>query len=179
MGARRNVVLGAVVLFIAASLVGPAVGAAGATQASCQANGAQQLCLTDVSLDKTTMAAGESAHLSVTVENVGDARATGVVVLNVASPNNETDSYELRSRSLDTGETYTFTQSVDASTPGTHAMQVIVYSDGFSHRYDASEPMTVTVERQGLGGAIDAPEYALAALVVAVGVVAGMVYRRQ
>ncbi|SHG55111.1 CARDB domain-containing protein [Halobaculum gomorrense] len=180
MGARSAAVRGAVVLFIAALFVGPAVGGtAGAQASSCQANGNQQVCLTDASLGSTTVTAGESTELSLTVENVGDERATAVVVLNVASPDNETNSYELRKRSLAPGETLTVTQSIDASTPGTHAMQAIVYGDGYAHRYDASEPMQVTVERQGLGGSIDAPEYALAALFGSIAVVTGMAYRRR
>ncbi|MFC7136504.1 hypothetical protein ACFQRB_08190 [Halobaculum litoreum] len=101
------------------------------------------------------------------------------MVLNVASPDNETDSYELRKRSLAPGETLTVTQAVDATTVGSHAMQVLVYSDGYAHRYDASEPMTVAVEAKGLGGPIDAPDYALAALVASVGVLGAIVYRRR
>lgn len=180
MGARSAVVTGGVVLFVVAMLVGPAVGGAvGATTASCEANGPQQLCLTEASLDDDSLTAGESAELTLTVENVGEERATAVVVLNVAGPNNETDSYELRRKSLDPGETLTVTQSIDASTPGTHALQGIVYDDGLSHRYDASDPMTVTVERQGLGGSIDTPEFALAALIGSLAVVAGLIYRRR
>lgn len=179
MGARRSRRWGVIALVVTALLLGPAVGAVGATQESCQANGSQQVCLTDASLDATTLASGESTQLSVTVENVGEERATAIVVLNVASPDNETDSYELRRQSLGPGETLSLTQSVDASTPGPHAMQVIVYGDGLGHRYDASAAMTVTVERQGLGGSFDTPEYALAALVGAVAVMGGIVYRRR
>lgn len=179
MGARSSRSWGVVALVIAVLLVGPAVGAVGATQESCQANGSQKVCLTDASLGAETLAAGESTQLSVTVENVGEERATAIVVLNVASPDNETNSYELRRQSLAPGETLGVTQAVDASTPGPHAMQVVVYGDGLGHRYDASAPMTVTVERQGLGGSFDTPEYALAALVGAVAVMGGLVYRRR
>ncbi|WP_435063128.1 CARDB domain-containing protein [Halobaculum sp. EA56] len=178
MGARRSVLIGAVVLFVAALLLGPAVGAAGAQSASCEANGARKVCLSDVTLGSETMSAGESTELSLTVENVGEERATAVVVLNVASPDNETNSYELRKRSLEPGETLTVTQSVDASTPGTHAMQVLVYDGDLAHRYDASEPMSVTVKRQGLGGPVDTPEFALAALVGSLAVVGVLAYRR-
>ncbi|MFC7098180.1 CARDB domain-containing protein [Halobaculum marinum] len=179
MGARKNVLWGLVVLFTAALIVGPAVGAAGAQSSSCAANGAQQVCLVDAGVDADTIVTGQSTELSVTVENVGDERATAVVVLNVASPDNETDSYELRTRSLAPGETLTVTQSIDATTIGTHALQTIVYSDGYGHRYDATEPMTVTVEPRGLGGPIDAPEYALGALVGSLGVAGAIVYRRR
>lgn len=180
MGARSAVVRGAVVLFIAALLVGPAVGGtAGAQAAPCQANGSQQVCLTEASLDGETLTAGESTELSVTVENTGEERATAIVVLNVVSPDNETNSYELRKRSLEPGETLTVTQSVDASTPGDHGLQVVVYGDGYAHQYDASEPMSVTVERQGLGGGIDTPEYALAALIGSVAVIGGIGYSRR
>lgn len=180
MGARSAVVRGGVVLFIAALLVGSVVGGtAGAQASSCQADGTQQVCLTDASLGAATVTEGESTELSVTVENVGDERATAVVVLNVAGPDNETNSYELRKRSLAPEETLTVTQSVDASTPGTHAMQAVVYGDGYAHRYDASEPMQVTVERQGLGGGGDTPEYALAALLGALSVIGGLAYRRR
>ncbi|WP_348611861.1 CARDB domain-containing protein [Halobaculum rarum] len=180
MGARNAVVRGAVVLIIAGLLVGPAVGGTvGAQAASCQSNGAQQVCLTEATLDGETLTAGESTELSVTVENTGEERTTAIVVLNVVSPANETNSYELRKQSLAPGETVSVTQSVDASTPGDHGLQVVVYGDGYAHRYDASEPMSVTVERQGLGGDIDTPEYALAALVGSLAVIAGTVYRRR
>jgi hypothetical protein len=180
MGARNAVVRGAVVLFIAALTVGSAVGGtAGAQGSSCQADGNQQVCLTDASLGAITVTEGESTELSVTVENVGDERATAVVVLNAAGPDTKTNSYELHKRSLAPEETLTVTQSVDASTPETHAMRAVVYGDGYAYRYDASEPMQVTVERQELGGGVDTPEYALAALLGSLGVTGGMAYRRR
>lgn len=180
MGARSAVVRGAVVLVITALLVGPAVGgAAGAQASSCQPNGSQQVCLTAASLDRGTLTAGESTELSLTVENTGEERATAIVVLNVVSPDNETNTYELRKRSLAPGETLSIAQSIDASTPGTHGIQAVVYADGYAHRYDSSEPMSVVVERQGLGGSIDTPEYALAALVGSLAVLGAVVYRRR
>ncbi|UIP00880.1 hypothetical protein Hbl1158_05855 [Halobaculum sp. CBA1158] len=179
MGARRSVIIGAVVLFVAALLVGPAVGAAGAQSGSCEADGAAQLCLTEASLGSDELTAGESTTLTATVENVGDERATAVVVLNVAGPDNETDSLEIRRESIPPGETLTVTKTVDASTPGTHAMQVLVYNDDLAHRYDASEPWTVEVNEQGLGGGIDTPEYALAALIGSLAVLGGLVYRQR
>ena len=179
MGARKTVLWGLVALFVGALLVGPAVGAAGAQSGECTADGARKLCVTDAGVDADSIVTGQSTELSATVENVGDERATAVVLLNVASPDDETNSYELRKRSLSPGETLTVTQSVDASTVGTHAMQVIVYSDGYGHRYDASEPMQVTVESKGIGGPLDAPDYALGALVGSVGVAGAIVYRRR
>ncbi|MFC6787714.1 CARDB domain-containing protein [Halobaculum halobium] len=180
MGARSAVVRGGVVLILAALLVGPAVGGtAGAQAASCQSNGSQQVCLTEANLDAETLVAGESAELSLTVENTGEERATAILVLNVASPDNETNSYELRTQSLAPGETLSVTQSIDASTPGEHGIQAIVYGDGYAHQYDASAPMRVTVERQGLGGGIDTPEYALAALVGSLAVIGVIGYRRR
>ncbi|MFC7068041.1 hypothetical protein [Halobaculum lipolyticum] len=179
MGARNHVRWGAVVLFVAALLITPAVGAVGAQSGACQADGARKLCLVDAGVETDSIVAGQSTELSATVENVGEERATALVLLNVASPSDETNSYELRSRSLAPGETLTVTQEVDASTVGTHAMQVIVYSDGYEHRYDASEPMSVTVEAKGLGGPIDAPDYALGALVGSLAVAGGVVYRRR
>jgi len=165
---------------ITALLVGPAVGGAvGAQSSSCQADGNRQVCLTAASLDRGTLTAGGSTELSLTVENTGEERATAIVVLNVVSPDNETNTYELRNRSLAPGETLSVTQSIDASTPGTHGLQAVVYAGGYAHRYDASEPMSVTVERRGLGGGIDTPEYALAALVGSLAVVGAIVYRRR
>ena len=179
MGARSAVVGGAVVLLLAALFVGPAVGGTAAATGSCEADGARQLCVTDASLGADSLTAGESTEFSMTVENVGEERATAVVVLNVAGPDDATDSYELRRESLSPGETVTVTQSVDASTPGTHALQGLVYDDGLSHRYDATEPTTVSVAERGLGGDVDASEYALAALVGSLAVLGGMVYRRR
>ena len=163
MGARSAVVGGAVVLLLAALFVGPAVGGAAAATASCEADDARQLCVTDASLGADSLAAGESTTFGLTVENTGEERATAVVLLNVAGPDDETDSYELQRESLSPGETVTVTQSVDANTPGTHALRGLVFDDGLSHRYDATEPMTVSVAERGLGGDVDASEYALAA----------------
>ncbi|WP_435127797.1 CARDB domain-containing protein [Halobaculum sp. D14] len=178
MGVRSGAAGVFVVLLVAAVAVGPAVGAAGT---DCAADGAKKLCFADVSLSTDRLVSGESATLNVTVENRGDVAANATVVLKTASPNNETETFNLREERLEPGESLTVTQRLDASTPGTHGLQAVLYGDGYAHAYDTSAVLTMVVEERGgrLGGPVDTPELALAALVGALAVLGAVVLRQQ
>lgn len=177
MNARsgRLAVLAAVLVWtLALSAAGPALAADGD---AC--TGADGVCLGDVTLSTDRLVAGETATLDATVHNAGDDAANVTVVLNTAGPDDATDSYTLRRTSLGPGETATLSQSLDASTPGTHGLQLVVYDGSLSRQYDTSTARTLTVEARGLGGSLDRSEYALGALVGSLAVVGGIGYRRR
>ncbi|QLG26265.1 hypothetical protein HUG10_01340 [Halorarum halophilum] len=178
MGARNGTLAVLVVLVAAAVAAG---GVAGADEGTCSANGERKLCLEDVSVSTERIVVGESATLSVTVRNAGDVAANGTVVLKVAGPVNGTDTYALSEDRLEPGEEVEVTQRLDASTPGTHGLQVVLNDGAMTHRYDASEVRTLEVEERsaGLGGPIDAPEYALLALLGSLSVLGVVVYRNN
>lgn len=173
----RSGALAAVAAALAATLVLGAVPVAG--EPACTASNGQSVCLDWIEVSDDRLAAGESATLEATVRNADDEPANATVVLNTAGPDNVTNSYTLGRVRLAPGETHTISQSLDASTPGTHGLQVLVFDGDLSRRHDASTVRTLVVTRGGLGGAVDRDEYALAALVGSVGVAAGLVYRRR
>lgn len=176
MGVRSGTVAVLIVLLTAALAAGSV---AGADAAACTADGERKLCLTDVTVSTDRMAVGESATLDITVRNDGEAAANATVVLNTLDPNNVTESYTLREGRLEPGEELTVSQPLDASTPGTHGLQVLVFDGAIEHRYDASEVKTLHVEEQStrLGGQFDTPDIALVALIGSLAVLGGMVYR--
>ena len=178
MGARSGT-LAVLVVFLAATLAAGSV--AGADGAACTADGERKLCLADVSVSTERLAPGESATLTVTVRNEGEVAANGSVVLKVASPANETNAYTIHEGRLDPGEEMEVTQQLDASTPGTHGLQVVVNDPAMTHQYDASEVVTLQVESQSgyLGGDVDASDVALVGLVGSLSVVGVIVYRNN
>ncbi len=165
-----------VVVLVAALAAGSV---AGAEDTPCEADGEKKFCLTEVSLSTESMTAGQSATLDVTVRNEGNATANATVVLNTVDPNNVTQSYNLREQRLEPGEEVSLSQQLDATTPGMHGMQVLVFGDSIGHRYDASAAKTLSVEEQtpGLGGPLDRAEFALVALLGSIGVLGFMTYR--
>lgn len=178
MGARSGTLAVLVVLLTVALTAGSVVGA---DDAACTADGERELCLTDVNLSTDQLTVGESATLHVTLRNVGEVPANVTVVLNTAGPNNETGSYILHEGRLVPDEEITVSQRLGASTPGTHALQVLLYDGAISHQYDASRVMTLRVVEQSssLGGPFDAPEFALVALLGSLGVLGVIVYRNN
>ena len=171
-----GVVAVAVVVAVALTLAaGPALGA----ERKCTAADGRKVCLDDVRLSADGLVRGETATLEATVRNAGDAPANVTVVLNTVGPNDTVDTYTLGRTRLAPGETRTVSQSLDASTPGTHGVQLLVVDADGSHRYDASAVRTIVVAERGLGGALDRSEYALGALVGSVGVAVGLVLRRR
>ena len=101
----------------------------------------------------------------------------GGIALVVAGPDDETQTLELSRdagrRTLDSGESVTFDQRLNPETPGTHGLQVRLFGQDRSTRYDSSDALTVTVREPspGLGGPIDRAEVALGALVGVMGYV--------
>lgn len=170
------VLLGALVLV---SLAGPAAG----TQ-SCDPNGDAHVCLSEVGLSEETLSTNEDGRLQFTVTNHGDEPVTVRLVLVVAGPNNDTQSVELDrdagQRTVEPGESVTFEQRLNPETPGTHGLQLRLFGEDRSTRYDTSNALTVTVREPspGLGGPIDRAELALGALIGALGVM-GYVVRRN
>lgn len=156
-----------------------AAGSALGAERECTAADGRTVCLEDVRLSADRLVRGETATLEATVRNAGDAPANATVVLNTVDPNDTVDSYTLGRVSLAPGESRTVRQPLDASTPGTHGVQLLVVDGNGSHRYDASTVRTIAVAERGLGGTLDRTEYALGALVGSVGVAVGLVVRRR
>ncbi|QLG63160.1 CARDB domain-containing protein [Halorarum salinum] len=175
MGARSGTLAALLVLFAATLAAGSVAG----TGTTCAADGDRKLCLADVHLSTDRIAAGDSATLEITVGNEGDAAANASVVMNTVDPENVTESYTLREERLEPGEELTVSQRLDASTVGTHGLQVLVFDGAIDHRYDASEVRILEVEPRsdGLGGSVDRAEYALVALLGSLGVAGVIVYR--
>lgn len=175
----RSGTLAVLVVLLAAALAAGSV--TGTGDAACTADGERKLCLADVSVSTDRMTAGESATLTVAVRNEGEVAANGTIVLKVAGPVNGTDTYALSEDRLAPGEEIEISQRLDASTPGTHGLQVVLNDGAMTHRYDASEVKTLRVEERsaGLGGPFDAPEYALVALLGLLSVFGVVVYRNN
>ena len=178
MGARSGALAALVVLLAAALAAGSVVGTD--ADSPCAADGERKLCLADVSTSTDRIVMGESATLTVTVKNEGDVAANGTVVLKVAGPNG-TNTYVLQEVRLEPGEETEISQRLDASTPGTHGLQIVVNDGAMSHRYDASEVITLEVVEEStvLGGDLDAPDIALVALVGALSVIGVITYRNN
>ena len=174
---RRGAVLGFVVVLAVTLLVGtmsPASGAA--AESECQPVENRQVCLQDFSAPESLLIGGENGSISVTVENVGSVEAEALVVLNTNDPNNQTASFPLARPTLAPGESQTIEQPLNATTPGSHGLRVIVVDSATGQQYDTSETVGLEVRSEpepGLGGPIDRVEIALVALVAAlVGIVA-------
>lgn len=152
---------------------------------ACEAVDGQQVCITEIGVSSDQLTQGDEGELSVTITNDGNQTTTFRLILAVASPNNETNAIELSrpaaQRTLEPGESQTFTQPLSPETPGTHALELRLVTDDRQQRFDASDPITVEVVEPsaGLGGPIDRAEFALAALVGAVAVVGYLVYSRR
>ncbi|ESP88353.1 hypothetical protein [Candidatus Halobonum tyrrellensis] len=168
-------VAAAAVVWTLVFVAGPAL----AADAGCTATDGEPVCLDGVSVSDERLAKGESATLEATVRNAGETPANATVVLNTAGPDNVTRSFTLGRVRLAPGETRTVTQPIDASTPGSHGLQLLVFDGSGARTYDSSAVLTVAVTERGLGGALDRSEYALGALVGAVAVVGGLGYRRR
>lgn len=144
----------------------------GASQATqCQPVEDRQLCIESFSLSDDRIVVTEQGEFSVTVVNEGNVSTTGTVMLHTASPENETDVYQLDAVSLEPGGEQTLTRTINASTPGTHALRVTLSEASSRHVFDVSEIKTIEVledHPKELGGPIDRTEIALGALVGAV-----------
>jgi CARDB. len=156
-------------LAVVASVAGVAATAAGTTE-RCQANGAQKVCLTDVTISDDTLVVNQTGTVEVTVENQGDQFVSPRVTMNTAGPNNTTSVVPVGQPELQPGETTTVTQPIAGDTPGQHGVQVILTAPDGTHRFDISTVQLVQVTADPpteLGGRIDATEISLGVLVVA------------
>lgn len=175
MGLRTSVVVGLVLALTATvsfAAVAPAGGAT--TGADCQTIDDQKVCIQDVSTPETLIIGGENGTVSVTIENVGQEEVSPLVVLNTVDPDNETSTFQIGQPTLAPGESTTVTQPLNATTPGTHGVQVVLADSATGQRYDISEAAVIEVREEpapGLGGPIDRTEIALVALL---GVILGM-----
>jgi len=171
------VMLGVVVLLATVAVAGPT---SAQSAEECQEIEDRQVCIQDVSAPGSLVIGDEPGNLSVTVENMGSTNATSVVILYLERPNaNESEQIELARPLLVGGESTTITQSLNASTEGTHRLQIGLIDEQTIERYDLSEVFTIEVRTEpepGLGGPIDRTEIALAALVVSVLAIAGLGY---
>lgn len=101
--------------------------------------------------------------------------------MHTASPENETDVFELEETTLEPGEEHSFSQELNASTPGTHGLRLTLTEPSTRHVFDVSEIKTVEVlaeHPKRLGGPIDRSEIALGALVVSLLGILGLGYRK-
>jgi hypothetical protein len=186
MGVRSGTLAVVVAVGLVALSLAPAVGLAQESSQECESIDGSQVCIQEASITSDTLRTGDSAELTVTVKNAGDDEATFFVALVVSSPNNETQSFFLKRDgdeqvTLAPGETATFDQPVDPSTPGTHALQFRTVTPDREGAYDASEIITVEVQqpKTGLGGRIDRSEIALVALLGSLAVLGGLAYRQR
>lgn len=144
-------------------------GVAQSTQ--CQPIEDRHLCLDEVTVEADQLVLGEQGEFSVTVRNEGNSTATGVVLLDTASPDNETNTYEVEELTLEPGASQTVSRDINASTPGTHGIRLWLIEPSTQHVYDVSEIKYLEVLEEHpkeLGGPIDRTEIALGALLAAV-----------
>lgn len=157
-------------LIIGAGSVAFAGGGAGQST-QCQPINDRHLCIDDVTVGDERLVLGEQTEFSVTVRNEGNSSATGRLLLDTASPGNETNTYEVGDLTLSPGESRTVSRTINASTPGTHGIRLWLIDPSTQHLFDTSEIKYIEVLEEPpaeLGGPIDRTEIALGALVVAV-----------
>ncbi|MEZ3115018.1 hypothetical protein RYH80_03675 [Halobaculum sp. MBLA0147] len=151
----------------------------------CESTDAGHLCLAAASVGSNVVELGESTEISYTVENRGDDVTAARVQLTIAGPNNETRSLILEEgTTLTPGESTSGALSLTGDTVGLHALQFRVVTPDGTYRFDESEPLTVDVveDRTRLGGDLDAPDFALLALVATLtiaGVLGLRIYRQR
>ncbi|MCU4717141.1 COG1361 family protein [Halapricum hydrolyticum] len=175
MDTRRTLVL-----LLALSAIGlVAHGTIAQPGQDCQPVDDRQVCIQDASAPDTLIINGDNEDLSITIENVGSTNSTAIVMLDVERPDNSTARYQLEEPTLAPGETATVTQPLNATTEGTHLLQVAVVDDQSLQIYE-TKTLSVEVRTEpapGLGGPIDRVEIALAALIVALLGIAALAYR--
>ena len=166
-------------LLVAGSLVFAGGGAAQTTQ--CQPIEERQLCFSEFTVSEETLVLGDDAEFSVTIENNGNASATGAVNLYTASPDNETNVYRVKKVTLEPGETETISRDINASTPGIHGLRFSLVETSTLHLFDTTEIETIEILEEHpkeLGGPIDRTEIALVALIGSVLCMLGFGYRQ-
>lgn len=169
------------VLVAVATLLGAGFGAAASVE--CQPIEDRQLCITGFSVPEHALLVGQEEEdaFAVTVTNPDQESVTGVVMLYTASPENETNTYQMAEVTLAPGEERTLSRSINASTAGAHGLRVSVMDPESQEQFDISEVKTVEVREEPaprLGGPIDRTEIALGALVLSVMGIMGLGYRQ-
>ncbi|WP_459194975.1 hypothetical protein [Halosimplex sp. J119] len=152
-----------------------------ATQDECRVVNGSQVCVTDLSVSKDPLVAGNSGEVTATIENVGNRTASPVVVLNVVHPGNDTGVFAIGEPAIEPGASTSVSQPLDANTTGTHGFQVQLVDRQTRGLYDTSDPVTVEVVDEvpaRLGGPVDRVEIALLALVVALVGMGAVAYRQ-
>lgn len=150
----------------------------GGTSAQVQSDA--NVTVQSVSVSEERLVAGESGTITATVTNAGDSAASVAVVLVTGGPNNRTAGYTLDRSTLAAGATKTITQPLNATTPGTHTLRIVVLNPETMTQYDVSRAVTITVLAEPptrLGGPIDRTEVALVALVLSLGGIGIVGYR--
>lgn len=168
MTTRRALGFVLVVGLVAALVV--SIGAAPGVAASedCETDVDRTLCIEEFAVSDEELVVGDTTEFTATVTNPGAETTTGVVLLYTAGPDNETNAYQLDRVTLEPNETRTISRAINASTPGTHTLQMTILDPATSQQLDASEPRSVEVYESTparLGGPIDRTEIALVALV--------------
>lgn len=171
-----------VLLVIAALAVAGAPTLAGAQQtAECKASNGTQVCIEETTISDDTLESGQQGEISLTMRNVGQEDASVRVVLNTVDPNNESQSFVIEERTLAPDESVTVTKNLGAQTVGTHGLQARVLQQNGTFLYDASKVVTIQVveDRTRLGGELDAPEFALVALLGSLTAMGYLVVQRR
>lgn len=164
-------------LLLTASMV---AGVGLAAEEDCESASEARLCIDDLSVSDDELLVGDEAEFTVTVSNHGEETNTAALLLYTAGPDNETDAYQMDRVTLDAGESESFTQAINASTPGTHGLRIALVDPTTGEQYDTSEIRTVEVREEApaeLGGPIDKTEIALVALVGSILGMVGLGYR--
>lgn len=159
------------IALVAASFGAVSLASGVSADADCSAIEDRQVCIQGFSAPETLLIGGENGTVSITAENVGSTEAGVLVVLNTRDPNNETGSFALAEPTLAPGESTTITQSLNATTPGTHGLRAVLVDAATNEQYDTSESVFLDVRSEpapGLGGPIDRTEIALVALLAAI-----------
>lgn len=166
-------------LFLPLSIVGAGTGSAATSE--CQTIDNQQLCIEEVTVSDDTLLTGEQGNLTITMTNPGMQNASGTLLLYHVNPANNTSVFQVERLELEPESEQTVTQSMNASTVGTHGLRAAVVDPETRDYYDLSEIKTIEVRDEpapGLGGPIDKVELSLGALIVSLAVIFGLGYRQ-
>lgn len=142
----------------------------------CQSVGETQVCIEEFDVQKNTLLVGEETEFVLTLDNVGERNATTNVVMFHDQPGDleprVIDFGELR---VGAGETRTVRQGLNASTVGTHRIQIEVLEADTLQSYHRSAPETLEI-REELP-AIDRATVAMTVLLLALAGLALLGYR--
>ncbi|MDR5656847.1 hypothetical protein RH831_06600 [Halodesulfurarchaeum sp. HSR-GB] len=178
MNTTRVLLIGVIFLGLAAS--GPLLPTGANAQADCDPIEDRSLCIEAVELSEESLVLGEQGEFTVTVRNTGETVTSGTVVLHTASPENETESYEVETVSIDPGQEASVSRAINASTVGTHGLRFTVLDAETREPADVSDVHTIEVLESHpaeLGGPIDRTELALVAFLGAILSLVGLGYR--